>query len=197
MSNSTRRHLEPYLILILALASISHAATITYDFNITWVTANPDGAFNRPTIGINGKWPIPQITATKGDRVIVNVVNGLGNQSTSLHFHGLYQNGTTHMDGAAGASQCSIRPGGRFTYDFKVSLVPRGHYHTSEGRVLKIQRSINRAPIGITPMTMGSTRMASEVHSSCTIQTTLTKIFTMRSWYSLFLTGITIRWPPC
>lgn len=80
-------------MLLLALASLNsvvRAATVTYDFEVGWVTANPDGAFERPTIGINGQWPIPQITANVGDQVVVNVLNSLGNQTTSLHFHGLY-----------------------------------------------------------------------------------------------------------
>lgn len=109
---------------LLALGYVAHAATVTYDFNITWVTANPDGAYNRPVIGINGQWPIPVMTATVGDRVIVNAVNQLGNQTTSLHFHGLYMNGTTQMDGPVGVSQCGIPPGGAFKYDFHVSRVP-------------------------------------------------------------------------
>ena len=108
------------LLFVSAFGLLVRAATVTYDFNITWVNANPDGAFVRPVIGINGQWPIPHITATKGDRVIVNVQNQLGNQSTSLHFHGLYMNGTTHMDGPVGVTQCSIAPGRSFTYDFKV-----------------------------------------------------------------------------
>lgn len=71
-------------------------------------------------MGINGQWPIPYITADVGDRVIVNVVNDLGNQSTGLHFHGLFQNGTSHMDGPVRVTQCPIPPGGSFTYDFEV-----------------------------------------------------------------------------
>jgi len=107
-------------LLLLPFGLISHAATVTYDFNITWVTSNPDNAFNRPTIGINGKWPLPQITADVGDRVIVNVINQLGNQSTSLHFHGIFQNGTNEMDGPLGVTQCPILPGSSMTYNFTV-----------------------------------------------------------------------------
>lgn len=106
-------------------SSLTTAATVTYDFNITWVTANPDGAFNRPVIGINGQWPIPQIDVSVGDRLVVNVLNQLGNQTTSLHFHGLYMNGSTHMDGPVGVTQCPIPPGGSFTYDFKVGFDSR------------------------------------------------------------------------
>jgi FtsP/CotA-like multicopper oxidase with cupredoxin domain len=96
----------------------SLAATITYDFNITWLLANPDGMYTRPVIGINNQFPIPPIVGTLGDRVIVNVNNQLGNQSTSLHFHGLFQNGTTHMDGPVQVSQCPIPPGSSYTYNF-------------------------------------------------------------------------------
>ena len=107
-------------ILVLCFGWFAHATTVTYDFNITWVTANPDGLLDRPVIGINGQWPIPHISVTKGDRLVVNVLNQLGNESTSLHFHGIYQNGSTEMDGAIGATQCSIPPGGSFIYNFTV-----------------------------------------------------------------------------
>lgn len=110
---------------LLWCASVSFeravAATVTYNFEVGWVTANPDGAFERPTIGINGQWPIPRIEANVGDNVVVHVTNQLGNQSTSLHFHGLFMNGTTHMDGPSQVSQCSIPPGSSFTYNFIVS----------------------------------------------------------------------------
>lgn len=111
--------LKVKIYVLLVSISTAFAATVTYDFNITWVTAQPDG-FPRPVIGINNQWPIPHITASVGDRVVINVMNQLGNQSTSLHFHGLYMNGTTHMDGAVGVSQCAIPAGGSFVYDFNV-----------------------------------------------------------------------------
>lgn len=111
-----------YVLLLGAATAISQAATVTYDFNITWVKANPDGAYDRPTIGINGQWPLPRITADIGDRIVINVVNQLHNRSSSLHFHGLYMNGSTQMDGPVGVSQCEIPPGASFTYDFNVCI---------------------------------------------------------------------------
>jgi len=102
------------------LATSSFGATVIYDWDIGWVTANPDGMFDRPTIGINGQWPLPMVEVNVRDRVIVNMHNSLGNQSTSLHFHGLFQNGTTHMDGPIGVVQCAVPPGSSFTYNFTV-----------------------------------------------------------------------------
>lgn len=66
-------------LLTASLASwlVGHAAaaTVTHDFNITWVTRNPDGMMDRPVIGINNEWPIPVLNFTKGDNVIINVHN--------------------------------------------------------------------------------------------------------------------------
>ncbi|KAI4870609.1 putative ferroxidase [Hypoxylon rubiginosum] len=113
-----------------ALFGLSKAATVTYDFNIAWLTSNPDGAFDRPTIGINGQWPIPPIVGNVGDNIVVQVTNQLGNQSTSLHFHGLFMNGTTHMDGPSQVSQCSIAPGSSFTYNFTLNQPGTYWYHS-------------------------------------------------------------------
>lgn len=130
MASSKARRLLALGALLPFLAPLANAATVTYDFDISWVTANPDGQFSRPAIGINGQWPIPRIEANVGDRLVVNVLNSLGNQSTSLHFHGLFQNGTTHMDGPTQTTQCAIPPGGRFTYNFTVEQPGTYWYHS-------------------------------------------------------------------
>ncbi|KAL3421335.1 multicopper oxidase [Phlyctema vagabunda] len=119
-------------VLVLAIARLTDAATVTYDFNITWVRANPDGMFERPTIGINGEWPLPILRADVGDNVIVNVDNQLGNQTTTLHFHGLYMNGTNDMDGPAAVTQCSIPPGSQFTYNFTIDQPGTYWYHSHD-----------------------------------------------------------------
>ncbi|RMZ75423.1 hypothetical protein DV738_g5496, partial [Chaetothyriales sp. CBS 135597] len=127
------RALSSLVLAASALSSLVSAATRTYDFNIEWVTANPDGKLPRPVIGINGKWPIPTIEADIGDTVIVNVMNSLGNQSTSLHFHGLYMNGTSHMDGPGHVTQCPIPPGSNFTYEFTITQPGTYWYHSHVG----------------------------------------------------------------
>ncbi|KIW04816.1 uncharacterized protein PV09_04001 [Verruconis gallopava] len=128
------RSLSNFLLpLTFLLGTFCNAATVTYDFNITWTKANPDGAFERAVIGINEQWPIPQIRCNVGDRVIVNAHNGLGNVTTSLHFHGLFQNGTTSMDGPAGINQCPIPPGSTFTYNFTIDQPGTYWYHSHVG----------------------------------------------------------------
>ena len=119
----TAATLVPMFALLFLLPAVFHTAlaeTVYYNWDIGWVTAAPDG-FARPVIGINGQWPCPQVDVTTGDRVVVSVYNGLGNQSTGLHWHGMRQHGTSNMDGSIGVAQCPIPPGGRMTYDFVVS----------------------------------------------------------------------------
>ena len=49
------------LVAALSLFQYVQAKTVTYDFNVTWVTANPDGLYDRKVVGINNQWPLPVI----------------------------------------------------------------------------------------------------------------------------------------
>lgn len=51
---------------------------------------------------INGKFPGPLIEANMGDRLVINVTNNLVANSTTMHYHGLYQNHTNWYDGTNG-----------------------------------------------------------------------------------------------
>ena len=90
----------------LALCSGAVAKVVRYSWDITWVHANPDGLQARPVIGVNGKFPNPIIKADLGDTIIVKINNKLGNETTGIHFHGMSQRGTNHMDGPSGVTQC-------------------------------------------------------------------------------------------
>lgn len=105
--------------MLLFLTSLVSAKTVSYDWDVTWVTAAPDG-FARAVIGVNGKWPCPPINADVGDTVVVTLNNLLGNETTGLHFHGIRQLHTNDMDGNSGATQCPVPPGSSITYKFLV-----------------------------------------------------------------------------
>ncbi|GAB1726235.1 hypothetical protein NU195Hw_g5321t1 [Hortaea werneckii] len=79
---------------------------------------NPDGIY-RQMLLVNNQFPGPQIRANEGDTIVVHVDNR-GVNATSIHWHGIYQTGTPHMDGTVGITQCPIPPGGKFTYEFTV-----------------------------------------------------------------------------
>jgi iron transport multicopper oxidase len=125
------------LLALRALPLLAAVAQATmkiqaYEWNITWVNAAPDGT-SRPVVGINNQWPCPPIVVLPGDIVRINVYNGLGNETTALHFHGLFQNGTSSMDGPAMVNQCPIPPGETFVYQFVVTQVGTFWYHAHVG----------------------------------------------------------------
>ncbi|KAK7535199.1 iron transport multicopper oxidase-like protein FET3 [Phyllosticta citribraziliensis] len=122
--------MAPFVLFLLAAALCANAASVTFDWNVTWTTADPDRQHKRQVIGINNQWPPPPMVVTKGDNVIVHVNNQLVNESTSLHFHGIYMTGTPHMDGPVGASQCAIAPGSSFTYNFTANQTGTYWYHS-------------------------------------------------------------------
>lgn len=89
-----------------------------YNWVVQNIEANPDGVF-RTLITINGQFPGELIRCNEGDTIVVNVENKAVN-ATAIHWHGLFQNGTNHMDGTPGATQCPIAPGRSFRYEFTV-----------------------------------------------------------------------------
>jgi iron transport multicopper oxidase len=103
------------------------AKVVHHNWHITWVNAAPDG-FERPVIGINGSWPCPQIDVDLGDRLIIDVHNDLGNQTTGIHWHGLYQYMTGYMDGVPGVTQCPIPPGKNMRYEVEVDSMFHSRY---------------------------------------------------------------------
>lgn len=119
-------------LLLTILVAQAAAAVVSYDWTITWVSANPDGRLTRPVIGVNNVWPPPTINVNKGDRLIVKVTNGLGNETTTIHWHGLFQTGSNTMDGPAMVNQCPIPPGMSYTYDFTINQPGSYWYHSHD-----------------------------------------------------------------
>ncbi|KIL58885.1 multicopper oxidase [Amanita muscaria Koide BX008] len=68
--------------------------------------------------------PGPLIVGKKGDQFRINVVNLLNDTTmvttTSIHWHGIFQQGTNWADGPIGVTQCPIIPGDSFLYQFTV-----------------------------------------------------------------------------
>ncbi|SPO07347.1 related to Conidial Pigment Biosynthesis protein brown1 [Cephalotrichum gorgonifer] len=118
-------------LLIGALATVASAAVVEYDWDITWVTAAPDG-FTRPVIGVNDVWPCPEIRAVQGDTIRLKINNKLGNQTTSIHFHGINQIGSNWMDGPSLVTQCPVIPGVSFTYEFVADTAGTFWWHSHE-----------------------------------------------------------------
>ncbi|KAF9461472.1 laccase [Collybia nuda] len=89
---------------------------------------SPDG-FPRQGVLAGGtaktaSFPGPLIKGIKRDNFRLNVINGLTNssmrKSTSIHWHGLFQEGSSWADGPVGVTQCPIAPNHSFLYQFSV-----------------------------------------------------------------------------
>ncbi|KAH3671003.1 hypothetical protein OGAPHI_000714, partial [Ogataea philodendri] len=121
-----------FLTLLAFTACQAAAKTHEFYFKTQWTTANPDGVFERKIISFNGSWPLPTLEVNRGDRVKLHLINGL-DVSTSLHFHGLFQQDSPHMDGPVAVTQCPIPPGETFVYDFVVDQAGTYWYHSHSG----------------------------------------------------------------
>jgi FtsP/CotA-like multicopper oxidase with cupredoxin domain len=98
-----------------------------YKWTIMDIVGNPDGVF-RPMLTINGQFPGPMVECNEGDTLIIEVDNQSVN-ATSLHFHGIFQNGTNWMDGTTGVTQCPLAPKRKFRYEFTVNGQSGTYYY--------------------------------------------------------------------
>lgn len=73
----------------------------------------------KSSILVNGQYPGPSIHAMENDTIIVNVINDMTTESTTIHWHGIHPIDTPWSDGANGVSQYAIASGENFTYTFK------------------------------------------------------------------------------
>ncbi|KAI9500538.1 multicopper oxidase-domain-containing protein [Coemansia spiralis] len=93
-------------------------STVRVNWDIGYVFVNRDNTKVRRAIGVNGKLPIPPIHLAKHDTLILTVKNSL-NVHTSIHAHGLFQNGTNYLDGPDQVTQCGLPSNHTFTYTYK------------------------------------------------------------------------------
>ncbi|KAK3314821.1 multicopper oxidase-domain-containing protein [Apodospora peruviana] len=91
---------------------------------------NADGMLFPEAKLFNATYPGPWLQACWGDVVQVNVINKLPYNGTSIHWHGIRQNQTMHMDGVNGITQCPIAPGDSFVYKWNVTQYGSSWYHS-------------------------------------------------------------------
>ncbi|CAJ0628695.1 14927_t:CDS:10 [Entrophospora sp. SA101] len=127
-----------YIILWTAIVSPTpilkrgyEPKTNIFNFTIEKVTLAPDG-FTRQLSTVNGQYPGPTIEVNKGDRIVMNINNKLG-EPTAIHGHGMLQRGTPWFDGVPWMAQCVIPDDYEFTYNFTVPEEVGTHwYHAHE-----------------------------------------------------------------
>jgi multicopper oxidase len=117
----------------VAIAAQGGRRQFEFKTGILTPKAWPDG---KPKVGgiwaINGMFPGPTIRAKEGEEISVTLCNHLP-QPTTIHWHGIHQNGTWFMDGVERISQAAIRPGDCFTYTFRAYPAGTHWYHSHTG----------------------------------------------------------------
>ncbi|XP_044258948.1 laccase-5-like isoform X2 [Tribolium madens] len=93
----------------------------------------PGDGNKRSIIVVNRKMPGPSIEVCLGDEVIIDVVNRLSSDSTTIHWHGHHQKNSPYMDGVPFVTQCPIHPGMTFRYHFNVHNSGTHFWHSHSG----------------------------------------------------------------
>jgi len=119
----------------LAPAADGPPREVVHDFTVRSATPGtwPDGAVKKGgMILVNESLPGPTIRAREGDTIVVRLRNTLP-EGTSIHWHGMTQQGTWQMDGVANVSQEPVRPGQTFEYRFKAEPAGTHLWHSHTG----------------------------------------------------------------
>ncbi|GMY05765.1 laccase-11-like isoform X1 [Fagus crenata] len=122
MENRGNLPLLPFFYFFCLLGFVllpAEAAVKNYQFNIQ-VRNVSRLCHDKPIVTVNGMFPGPTIYVREGDRVLVNVTNH-AQYNMSIHWHGLKQYRNGWADGPAYITQCPIKTGNSFVYDFNVT----------------------------------------------------------------------------
>jgi FtsP/CotA-like multicopper oxidase with cupredoxin domain len=136
--------LSSSVVSLLGFASLSFAAQVKFQLNVTWAQSSLVGTPKKQFL-LNGQSPGPPLDITVGDSVEFEVVNS-SPYNTTVHFHGITQVGTvSHFprkdqsntdfiqpwsDGVPGVSQYPILPGQNFTYKWTADEYGQYWYHS-------------------------------------------------------------------
>ncbi|KAJ4431310.1 hypothetical protein ANN_19907 [Periplaneta americana] len=89
--------------------------------------------YDRGILTVNRMLPGPSIQVCYGDKIVVDVKNEMPSQSTTIHWHGLFQRGTPFYDGVPMITQCPIVGGNTFRYQFYANQPGTFYWHSHDG----------------------------------------------------------------
>ncbi len=110
------------------IAPVGVLREYTLEITDSWI--NADGLNFTDAKVFNSTYPGPWIQACWGDTVQVTVINKLTYNGTSIHWHGIRQNQTMHMDGVNGITQCPVAPNESFVYKWNATQYGSTWYHS-------------------------------------------------------------------
>ena len=122
-----------YATLLLAAVFIfkknDAQRAVHYDLYVKDTMVNYANKLRR-AIAVNGQIPMPTLEFTEGDTAEI-VVHNLLNESTSLHWHGVFL--PNKEDGVPYLTQMPIAPGATYTYRFPIVQHGTHWYHSHSG----------------------------------------------------------------
>ncbi|PYH96695.1 hypothetical protein BO71DRAFT_481806 [Aspergillus ellipticus CBS 707.79] len=113
--------------LALGLVQWGSCRVVQFGLDLTWEDLEIAGVV-RKTILSNGQFPGPPLRVKQGDEVEFLVNNSMP-FGTTVHFHGISQQGTPWSDGVPGLSRTEIQPGDQFLYKWKANDYGAYIYH--------------------------------------------------------------------
>ncbi|EXJ92552.1 hypothetical protein A1O3_01104 [Capronia epimyces CBS 606.96] len=105
------------------------ADPVKFEVTLTWEDHSPNGGTPRKMILTNGTFPGPPLKLTVGESVEFLVHNELPDPTT-VHFHGIVQQGTPWSDGVPGLTQKAIAPGKSYLYKWTADAAGVYFYHS-------------------------------------------------------------------
>ncbi|KAL3826070.1 hypothetical protein ACJIZ3_022099 [Penstemon smallii] len=113
------RSLFLLLAFALAFSSFATAAIVEHSFQVNNLTINRL-CRNQVITAVNGSLPGPTLEVQEGDTLIVHVSNE-SPYNLTIHWHGIFQLLSGWADGPEFGTQCPIRPGQSYTYNFTIT----------------------------------------------------------------------------
>jgi len=116
------------------LVTVSNTYHSASDHNVGLVVSpdnviTVDGFSPRYVITVNGQFLAPTIEVMQNSEVVIIVRNNLYLEATTIHWHGVLQQGTPWADGPSYVTQCPIIPREVFTYRFWAYDAGTQFYH--------------------------------------------------------------------
>nr|BCM26535.1 laccase-like multicopper oxidase 2 [Ischnura senegalensis]BDD85289.1 multicopper oxidase 2 [Ischnura senegalensis] len=89
--------------------------------------------FEKGILTANRQIPGPSIQVCEGDRVVVDVDNQIQGMEVTIHWHGLWQQGSQYYDGVPYVTQCPISEGSTFRYQYTAGNAGTHFWHAHTG----------------------------------------------------------------
>lgn len=114
------------LMKVKTIRATTPPRTVRYELYVNDTTVT-FGKKRKRAIAVNGQIPMPTLTFTEGDTAEI-IVHNLMNESTSLHWHGLFL--PNKEDGVPYLTQMPIKPHTTYTYRFPIIQHGTHWYHS-------------------------------------------------------------------